>query len=282
MKFLSNPELINSTRLLAAQERNIGLEILHHLREIQARRLHLELGYSSLFQFCVAELRYPEASAQQKIQALRLLTELPEVEAKIAAGTLTVTNAAQLQSFATAAQKQGIAIPSKRELVQRLENQTKRGAERILATLAPEVPKPDRIRAISENQTEIRFVASAKLIQKLEKLKALRSHINVAPTMGELLEDLADLALAKVDPERKRAARNPTSMARRPQAAAERSDSLHPGEVGTMPQGSGAPLRQVPVSKQLKRRIWRRDRGRCAYIPPIFDCFAPLITDLAL
>jgi hypothetical protein len=70
---------------------------------------------------------------------------------------------------------------------------------------------------------EIRFVATQELIQKLEKLKQLRSHVQANPSMAELLEDLADLALKKLDPER-----DPQGTK---QAEARDSSELHPERV---------------------------------------------------
>ena len=68
------------------------------------------MGCASLFVFCVSELKYSEASAYQKLQALKLMDEVPEAEEKLKLGALTLTTAAQVQSFAQRARKQGVSL----------------------------------------------------------------------------------------------------------------------------------------------------------------------------
>lgn len=89
--------LLKRTEELAAKERHVTLEVLHHLREIERRMLYAELGHSSLKVYCVKVLRYSETAAGRRISSMRLLKDLPEIETKIASGELTLSNAAQAQ-----------------------------------------------------------------------------------------------------------------------------------------------------------------------------------------
>jgi hypothetical protein len=59
---VSNQELISGVLGLRGKEREIVLSILYHLQEIDTRRLHAELGYSSPYDYCVRALKYSEAS----------------------------------------------------------------------------------------------------------------------------------------------------------------------------------------------------------------------------
>ena len=61
--------------MLARHEQALQLSVLDHLREIDARRLYLRLGFSSLFDYTVRELRYTEAAAWRRIKAMRLCRE---------------------------------------------------------------------------------------------------------------------------------------------------------------------------------------------------------------
>jgi len=49
LKRLGNAELLEQTHSLVKEERSIGIQILHRLKEISRRRFYSELGYSSLF-----------------------------------------------------------------------------------------------------------------------------------------------------------------------------------------------------------------------------------------
>ena len=59
----SNETLIEDLKSMVADERKLLTTILHHLKEVEDRRLYLERGYSSLFAFITAELGYSESAA---------------------------------------------------------------------------------------------------------------------------------------------------------------------------------------------------------------------------
>lgn len=92
LKHLTDKELHNDTKNLAAYERKVTAKLLHHLREIESRKLFCEYGYSSLFAYCVRELSFSEAAAARRVNASRKLKDLPEIEKKIESGDLTLSN----------------------------------------------------------------------------------------------------------------------------------------------------------------------------------------------
>ena len=68
--------LLSHTRQLARHEQALQILVLDHLREIEARRLHLTRGYGSLFDYVVRELDYTAAAAWRRIKAMRLSTQI--------------------------------------------------------------------------------------------------------------------------------------------------------------------------------------------------------------
>ena len=86
---IENTKLISDLKELVKKEKEFTLKILQHLREVENRQLFVARGHSSLFKFCLAELKYSESEAQTRIQAMRLLKELPEMEQKIEAGEIS-------------------------------------------------------------------------------------------------------------------------------------------------------------------------------------------------
>ena len=85
--------------MLARHEQALQLSVLDHLREIEARRLYLRRGYSSLFDYTVRELHYTEAAAWRRIKAMRLCRETRGVRERLQDGSLNLSNAALLQNF---------------------------------------------------------------------------------------------------------------------------------------------------------------------------------------
>src|SRR5436305_783338 len=119
LRQLDNETLLQKTKFLAVEERKITISVLHHLREIYRRRLYAK-SYSSLFEFVTRELGYSDAAAQRRIAAMRLLTEIPEIEEKIESGDLTLSNAAQAQKlFQTEAKlNQPFSLEEKKEILE--------------------------------------------------------------------------------------------------------------------------------------------------------------------
>ena len=95
---LPDQVLLEQTRMLARHEQALQLSVLDHLREIEARRLYLRLGYSSLFDYTVRELHYTEAAAWRRIKAMRLCRETRGVRERLQDGSLNLSNAALLQN----------------------------------------------------------------------------------------------------------------------------------------------------------------------------------------
>ena len=95
---LPDQVLLEQTRMLVRHEQALQLCVLDHLLEIEARRLYLRRGYSSLFDYTVRELRYTEAAAWRRIKAMRLCRETRGVRERLQDGSLNLSNAALLQN----------------------------------------------------------------------------------------------------------------------------------------------------------------------------------------
>src|SRR3990167_9030628 len=133
---LNKEKLLTQITKLAAEERKLTAQILHYLREVEARRLFAELGYGSLLEFCVKHLRYSESAAYRRISAMRLLKDVEIVDEAIASGNLSLSNAAKVQSFFQAekkAKEKTYSREEKQQLLKRVEQKSFRECEKILA-----------------------------------------------------------------------------------------------------------------------------------------------------
>ena len=102
---LGDQQLLDRTRRLAANQRCLELHILDHLDEIDRRGLALRRGFSSLFDYAVRELRFTDAAAQRRIQAMRLCRRHGWVRASLQSGELSMTSAAQLETTFAGAER---------------------------------------------------------------------------------------------------------------------------------------------------------------------------------
>jgi hypothetical protein len=205
LKNIADNTLIQSTESLVREEREILTAVLYHLREIDRRRLFSSLKYKSLYEFAVKHLGYPEDQAYRRIAAMRLLNEVPEIEERINQGEISLTHINLAQSLFRQEKKttsREMSHEQKLDVINQIANKSVREAAKITLSLssAPEMVKPDRVRSVTENQIELKFIASIELREKIERLKGLLAHTHPNISLGELFDILCDLGLNELNP----------------------------------------------------------------------------------
>lgn len=278
LKIKTDDELIHTLKLGVENERKLLMEILEALREVEDRKLHLEMGYSDLYMFAMKELGYSSGAAYRRISAMRLLKTVPEVAPKLESGELGLENASQAQSFFRKEDQrrreqgeQRLSLEEKREVVTELFGKSSREGQRVLMERSPEVMTPsEKLRPLPEQKTMIQFVASVELMGKLEELKSLLAHQNFEGRMDVLIEKLADIALKKLNPastDRPASAgmSSTSPSASNSKAPIARVISPAPGMNQVSPV-QRARSRYIPA--QVKRGVFLRDKNGCTYRNP--------------
>jgi hypothetical protein len=238
LKSMSDRDVLSRTEALAERERQALSELLVFLEEVDRRKLYCERKCGSIFQYCVKVLKYSEASAQRRIDAMKLNRELPEIKSKIESGELNLSVVSQAQKFFRNEAKisNQIGMESKKEILGRLSGKSRRESERELLSLSaqPEIHIPDHTRAVSQTHTQVQFVANDEQMALFEKARGLLAHSNPNMSWAELFQKVAEIALQKIDPQR----------------------SVSP------PRKLQDPRKRL-VNAGLKREIWKRDHGKC-------------------
>ena len=271
LKSLSDSQLLEATKTLVTREREVMTSILWHLEEIERRRLFSDLGCSSLYAYAVEVLGYSEDQAYRRISAMRLLRTMPELEPKIQAGQLSVSNLSLAQTVIRREAKATPLTPEKKqELVARLENKTSREAQGIALeySSSPSTLTPERERPLSEQLVELRFPVSKDTLEKIRRLKGLRAHRTPNLSTADLLDELCDLALQHWDPGfevRENASKPETSeiAASEKRRAGPRTPETATTHVaaGKSEPNKNSPSRSIPIA--TVRNIWKRDRSEC-------------------
>ena len=284
IKNKTDQNLIHDTKTLVAQERQVLSDFLHHLREIEIRKLFLKRGYPSLFAFMTQELGYSESAAGRRIQTMRLIKDIPEVEEKIKSGKISLSVASQMQGFFRqenikrhAKRQNPISPKEKLELVSRLAGTSSRKCEVKLAEIAPERVLPqEKIRPLTAEKTQIQFLADVDLMSKIQRLKELTSHQNPEGKLEPLFNKALELALEQLDPERqqqRRLARKQKQIHLAPKKAPGKKISKSGKRKSSKPSnllptsGANKPRRHIPQA--LRDRIWVRDAGQCQHVDPL-------------
>ena len=103
---LGDQQLLDQTQRLVANQRCLEVHLIDHLNEIDRRGLALRRGYSSLFDYAVRELGFSDASAQRRIQTMRLCRRYGWVRAELQSGKFDLTSAALLETAFAGAERQ--------------------------------------------------------------------------------------------------------------------------------------------------------------------------------
>src|SRR5512145_1079880 len=120
---LSNPELLEQVKRLAEHEREATAALVAHLAELDARRLYLAEGCSSLFTYCVQVLHLSEHAAYGRIEAARAARRHPVVLERLADGSVTLTTVTLLAPHLTP--------ENHRDLLDQARHRSRRAAEAL-------------------------------------------------------------------------------------------------------------------------------------------------------
>jgi 5-methylcytosine-specific restriction endonuclease McrA len=297
---LSDIDLLNSTTRAARDERGATAELLALLAEVDARRLYLGEGLSSLFAYCTQVLHLSEHAAYHRIEAARAARQHPVILERVASGDLTLTAVAMLRPHLTP--------ENHKMLLDAARHKSKRDVEYQLACLAPKAAAKALIRRMPDAQVRkdvltsgdggaavgaesaapssfdtsvapscdarylsrspapastrpvvtplasdrflLRVTLSADAYATLRRAQDLMRHTIPDGDPGAILAKALTLLVDQLEKVK-------TAKTARP-----RRTSSEGGHAG----GS----RHVPA--QVKRTVWTRDQGRCAFVGPHGRC----------
>ncbi len=276
---LDDATLLRDLAHLAAQDRATTASLLAHIAEVDARRLYLPAAYSSMFAYCVGELRLSEDAAYKRIQAARAARACPRLFEDVAAGRLhlaavcllaphlTAANADELVAAATHRRKAEIeawlagrfppvaaagagspALPARVIAVGPSSRADQLAPGQVDAnTLA--LPTPGSANELAPGQVDApppaRFIVQLPIGEathaKLRAAQHLLAHAVPSGDLAEVLDRALDALLATLE-KRKFAATTEPRLARAAHAVRSRT---------------------IPAA--VRRAVWARDAGRCTF-----------------
>lgn len=207
LQMMSDRELLTSTKSLAHFERKILTQVLHHLYEVNRRRLYSALKHKNLAEYTMKELGYSESEAYRRIDAMHAIQELPELEEKLAEGTISLTNLSMAQVFFRAEEKveNKFDKEEKLEFIGMLENKSSREAQKVIfkCSSQPKELVKEGLRLVSEDTYEMKYPIDESQKEVTDTLKGLLAHSHPNLTLQELYRMLCELGLREWDPSRK-------------------------------------------------------------------------------
>jgi hypothetical protein len=137
---LSDHEFMHRFDANADADHVSNINTLHFLNELERRKLFLDLGYSSAFDYCVRKLKCCSSSAGRQIQAARCIRRYPECLEFLRGREVSVTTLALIENVLTDENKDSI--------LERVRGASRREVERLLSEYRAPVPLRDRLRYV--------------------------------------------------------------------------------------------------------------------------------------
>lgn len=263
---LTDSDLVAKVITLVSSDCALAADLLHHLGEVDARRLYADAGFSSMFAWCTAKLGMCESSAGRRIAAARAARQFPIILELVSTGRIHVTGVAMLAPHLT--------DDNHRELLEAGCGKTRRQLEEVLADRNPkpdvrplmrkeptpsgrpetaavsDPPAPPTNRPtpppqpLGQQRYKVQFTASKDLRDKLERATALMSHRVEPGDLAAVVEAAVDLLIEQVEKER---------FAAQPK---------------TKRQTKPASKRTRHIPNDIKRKVYTRDEGQCTFRAP--------------
>jgi len=296
---LPDGALLARAKTLADRERGTTAELIAHLMEVERRKLHLGLGYSSMFIYCRRALRLSESETFNRLKAARTARRFPVILDRLTEGAVNLTTVKLLAKHLTAdnhlevlESARGLSRPEVEKLVARLAPMPdvptcvrKLPAPRSIpapmaasglapsaaaAVVSPEpvllfeagslaspppppppstsTPPPARaelrtaaVTALSPDRYKLQLTITGEMLEKLELAKDMIRHADPSGDVAQIVDRALTLLLH--------------DLAKKRFAATERP---RPSQ--------GVSSESHKVSAEVKRIVYVRDLGRCAFV----------------
>ena len=229
---LGDRELVAEIARRAGRERHATADVIRILIEFDRRRLYLGEGYPSLFAYCTEVLHYSEHGAFNRIEVARAAVRWPQLLDCLEDGSLHLAGARLLAPHLTDENLEAALADARYK--------TKREIEEVAAGLAHR----NLLVAVAAQQYRLHLTISRETRDRLRQVQALLSHQLPDASPAVIFDQALAALLEKLERQRMAATAQP-----RPQVAPR---------VGT------SRSRHVPAG--VKREVWRRDEGRCAFV----------------
>jgi hypothetical protein len=273
---LSDADLVARLKGLAARERDATAQIVAHLAEMDTRDVHLREGYGSLFAYCRDALGLSEAEAFNRIEVARAARRFPVILELLAAGAVHLTTVRLLAPHLTPG--------NHREVLESARGKRKAEVEKIVARLSPQPDVPPSVRKLPAPRGE---ADSVPVPLPAPGLPAAAPDLALAalpvPARPAVVTPLSpdryklQLTIAGETLEKLRLAKDMLGHAipsGEDAAIVDRALTVLLGELAKQkfadtrkPRPSrGSKLRARYIAAAVKRAVWVRDVGRCAFV----------------
>jgi hypothetical protein len=287
VKDLSDSDLIQKVERLRGQERATLAELVAALAEVERRSLYLREGFPSLYVYCTDHLELSEHEAYIRMQVARAALAYPKIIDMLSDGRLTLTAAALLAKH--------LNVENHEALLEAAVHRTKRQVLEQLAALHPQPAVASTIWQVTTVVPPNTEPLDPGKDVSIEKMESAPGEVTTAVVAAR--EAFERSAFTPLAPNRYKMqvtlSREAYEMFRRIQALSrhtvpsgdpailiERSLQSHLGELERRRCAQSERLHQFTpcssgsryVPAHVRRTVWRRDNGQCAFVGTTGRC----------
>lgn len=291
---LTDAQLLNEVKTLAAGERDATARLIASLAELDVRRLYLGEGFRSLFTYCTQCLHLSEHAAYNRIEAARVVRKWPAILERLCDGSLTLTTVSLLARHLTEENHRAVfeaarhkskreveelvaglqprpdvpatvrklpaltaTAPPAQSMLTTVEDAPTAAARlagpdsltvpasdsvpAVIAAALPAAPRPAIVAPLAPERYKVQFTISRQTHDKLRQAQDLMRHTVPNGDPAAIFDRALTLLVEHLERTKLASAKRP----RVPGAVVEQS-------------------RHIPSA--VKRAVWRRDGGRCAFL----------------
>lgn len=191
--------------LIALLDKRIELEseneaeIIDFIREVMSRRLYLEMGAESMFDFLTrAHYHYAPVVAQRKLDAAKLMQAFPHIKSWIAADEVNLT---QLGMLSTGLRQNPTSLKIQEEILEEMREQTVKNTQAIICEkLGIEVKAHTKTRFQRDGSVRVELTFAKEQWEDITRATEVLSHSVPSGELSEVLTACARFTVEKKDP----------------------------------------------------------------------------------
>lgn len=289
---LANTQVLEGAKCQVALEREAVADLLEYLYEVDLRKIHLEMAYPSLIEFCRSELKLSDSQSYERARAVGAMKTIPIVRDLVHSGAMSPTNAAILKRAIDAeelATGQKTTEEFKALLVEAAVGSTKRefhsSLEKLLTTPISRAALKEKIFHRTSTRSGIQFEIDIKTEAKIKRARELVNVIDLGTLFDRALEALIEkeekkrkyVIVSGNDDEEGGGSEGSGSVLSASAASVEgASDEVDPNVRKAVYESQMKPRRRIsgfnPFSRIIpaafKASIALKSGGRCEYVDP--------------
>ena len=269
---LSDECLTSEVRFLAERARHNEIQLLTRLAVFDSRRLCVESGFRSLYEYCTTSLGFDEAEAHRRIRAARVVHAYPQALTALERRRVSLSSLVVLSPW--------LERDNVDAWLNAAQGKSRRELETLVAARYPQAPMPDSVRKcpgtvmivgaappqaleasssscalewgwqslvpVSADRVRVGFDAALIVSRLIDRVRQLLRHKYPQGRLEDVIREVLEAYLNRKDPQRR----------------------LELKEGKTEASGEGPPRRRgldryIPA--RVKSAVWRRDDGRCSW-----------------